>query len=279
MTWEEWIIKSIKYLDNCSLENKKKHVELLLTYVTKSKYNDIFIYGDNKLTISQYLILNNLLNRLKNGEPIYYLIKECEFWSLNLKVSYGTFIPRIETECLVDCALKIFPNIEIDVLDLGTGSGAIALALSYERSNWKITGVDCLLGSILLAKNNAKRLKLKNIKFHLSNWFKSIKNKKYDLIVSNPPYISYNDTHLNNINLSFEPRVSLISKENGLQDLFFICKTSKFFLKKNGWLILEHGWNQREKIYNILKQLKFKNISSILDFNGHDRVILAQFIQ
>lgn len=218
--------------------------------------------------------LKKLIKRRKNGEPFAYLSGNKGFYHLNFKVTKDVLIPRPESEILIDIALKIFnPKDSIKVLELGTGSGAIAITLADKCNNWNITATDKSSNILKVAKDNAKDIN-NTINFKLCNWFSGLNDNSFELIISNPPYIKENDSHLNS--LKFEPIEALVSGKQGLKDISNIIKNSNKHLKNNGYLLIEHGYNQKDRIVKLMQNY-FTNISCFKDINGVDRAILAKF--
>ncbi|MFT2090643.1 peptide chain release factor N(5)-glutamine methyltransferase [Paraglaciecola sp. 2405UD69-4] len=213
------------------------------------------------------------------GYPVAYIIGFKDFWSLRLAVSEATLIPRPETELLVELALNLaLPNTS-QVLDLGTGTGAIALALASEQSKWSVTGLDKSHDAVNLAKKNGKDNGLPEVEFIQSNWFSSLSSeKKFELIVTNPPYIETDDYHLKMGDVRFEPASALTSGEDGLDDIRFIIHESVNFLVKGGWLLIEHGNRQGDRIADLLVSKGFSNVKIEYDLNEHARVTMGQFI-
>jgi len=237
------------------------------------------------------------LNARARGLPVAYIIAEQGFWTLDLEVTTDTLVPRPETELLVECALDKIPEghfpkdrvskdrvskdrvpeeNDYSVLDLGTGSGAIALALAYERPASHILATDISTAALEVAQRNARRLKLGNIKFVRSCWFESIKPRRYDLIVSNPPYIPQSDPHLQQASLQYEPQIALSSGADGLNALRIIIHQSPNYLKNSGWLLFEHGYDQKKEVQSLLKAEQFSNITTVNDLNGQPRVSMGQ---
>jgi release factor glutamine methyltransferase len=217
-----------------------------------------------------------LINRRLNGEPIAYILGKREFYGLNLKVTPATLIPRPDTETLVDVALAKIPlQKNLNICDLGTGSGAIALAIAKHRPQAFVLALDASQAALDIAIDNAKNLAIANAKFILSDWFNALKNEKFDIIVSNPPYIEADDAHLSQGDLRFEPIAALASGQDGLDDIRRIINQAPQHLNPHGWLLLEHGYNQAEKVAALLKQAGFGQISHAQDLSGTDRVTIG----
>ncbi len=222
--------------------------------------------------------LDNLKQRAQ-GRPVAYITGIKDFWDFSLKVSPDTLIPRPETELLVECALDKLPlKTPLKVLDLGTGSGAIALAIASERPDTEILASDACAQALEVARCNAESLKLPDIQLCLSDWFKNIPEYQFDLIVSNPPYIAPDDPLLETNVQRFEPQSALLAAENGLEAIRQIISGSRNYLKPGGWLMLEHGYNQAEAVQGLLKQYGFKNIQTVKDLNRLDRVNMGQIL-
>ncbi|ARC54961.1 hypothetical protein AOQ88_01755 [Candidatus Riesia sp. GBBU] len=217
-----------------------------------------------------------MLIERKNGKPIYLLIGRKEFWSSNFIISNETFIPRSDTERLVEISLNLLKDSFINkVLDLGTGTGAIAISIAKERKNSKVLGIDRKNSIIKIAKLNARRLKIKNVRFMKSNWFKSINKYRFHLIVSNPPYICKNYPNIKEYS-KFEPKHSLVSSSSGLNDIRIIIKKSCKQLFNNGWLVLEHGYNQGKSVRKLFCDFNYKNVESFLDYGEKERVTIGR---
>ncbi|WMY97753.1 MAG: peptide chain release factor N(5)-glutamine methyltransferase [Arsenophonus sp.] len=223
--------------------------------------------------------LNFLLKKRYIGYPISYITKKKEFWSIPIYVSKKTFIPRPETESLVEQSLILINNNKKNkILDLGTGTGAISLALAKELKKSQITGVDISHHAIKIAKYNSRLLKIKNVNFYQSNWFSKIsKNSKFNIIVSNPPYISSSNVSLELNDIRFEPKIALISKNNGLKDIEIIINNATFYLKNKGWLLIEHSEFQKKRVQFLFRKYKYKNILSIKDYNNFDRITIGKY--
>ncbi|MBA4111405.1 MAG: peptide chain release factor N(5)-glutamine methyltransferase [Leptothrix sp. (in: Bacteria)] len=209
------------------------------------------------------------LQRRAQGEPLAYLVGDKEFYGLTLRVSPDVLIPRPDTETLVDWALELIPaQPGFSVLDLGTGSGAIALALQHQRPQARITAVDASPAALAVAQANASQLGLP-VNFLQGSWFEPVADARFSLIVSNPPYIAENDKHLDA--LSFEPKQALTSGADGLDDLRLIIAKAPLHLQPGGWLVLEHGHNQAAEVATLLKAHGFGQISTRFDLGGNPR--------
>ena len=217
-----------------------------------------------------------LIKHRAMGEPIAYLTGQSEFWSLPLKVSPAVLIPRPETEQLVETALQKIPaKADWRVADLGTGSGAIALALASERKNCEILATDISRPAIKIAQHNAEQLNLQQVRFYQGSWTEPLKGK-FHLLISNPPYIEANDAHLSQGDLRFEPRKALTPGPDGLSAIREISRLAQPLLLDGGWLMFEHGFDQGSATRAILKDGKFENIQTLQDLAGHDRITVGE---
>lgn len=217
---------------------------------------------EDEHTLSAYIA------RRANGEPLAYITGEKEFWSLTFKVNKHVLIPRPETELLVELALENIKNKDsATILDLGTGSGAIAIAIAKQRPDCNITATDLSKMALDVAKQNAKIHKT-DIIFIQSDWFTELANNKFDLIISNPPYIDIHDPHLENNVYQYEPETALISKNNGLFDLENIINAAKNYLSQSGCLFVEHGFQQAKAAQNLLLNAEYNNVQSHKDMSG-----------
>lgn len=212
-----------------------------------------------------------LLARRRAGEPVAYLLGEREFWSLTLGVSPACLVPRPETELLVQWSLDLPLPAAARVLDLGTGSGAIALALASERSQWQLTGVDVSPSALALARENASRLGLARIEWCESHWFAALAGRRFELVLSNPPYIAGDDPHLARGDLRFEPREALVSAQQGLADLRHLIDAAPRHLLPGGYLLLEHGSAQGAAVRDLLLRRGFSAVATRRDLAGLER--------
>jgi len=245
----------------------------------------LLTYQEEMLEHEQYENFLSLIERRKNGEPIAYILGNREFWSLNLQVNSATLIPRPETEILVEVALEIAQikttqgnSIQdiISIADLGTGSGAIALALASELEHSFITAIDKSEEALSVAKQNAENLSIANVEFLSSHWFDSLADHQFDIICSNPPYIESQDRHLLQGDLRFEPNSALASGADGFFDLQHIIANASAHLRPGGWLVLEHGFQQAQRTRALLHEHGFLNIDTRDDYAKHPRISFGQ---
>jgi len=214
-----------------------------------------------------------LISRRSNGEPVAHLVGEREFWSLRLRVSPHTLIPRPATELLVERALALLPaDADSLVADLGTGSGAIAAAIAGERPRWRIVAVDSSTEALEVAAGNFVRLGLTRVQPVLGDWLAPLRHHHFDLLVSNPPYVPDQDPHLHRGDVRFEPTQALAAGPDGLRDLRTLIQDAPACLVPGGWLLLEHGWDQGEKVRRLLHAAGFTQVASHSDLAGHERV-------
>jgi len=265
-------------LQQSDADNPQLEAEILLCHVLSTPRSTCYAWPDKQISVAQQHALAALRQRRCQGEPIAYLIGFKEFWSLDLKVSVDTLIPRPETELLVEAALNLMPkNQPITLIDLGTGSGAIAIAIASERPLAQIIAVDFSQAALNIAQQNAQQLNVEQIKFIHSDWFKALSpaQAQFDLIIANPPYIDAQHTNL--ATLQYEPQQALIAAKQGLADLELIIKQSLPFLAEKGVLILEHGYDQAMAVQALLKQQGYTAIQSHTDLAGVDRFCVAQY--
>lgn len=216
------------------------------------------------------------LQRRRQGEPVAYILGQQGFWSLDLEVAPHTLIPRPDTELLVELALRCLPQEQARVLDLGTGTGAIALALGRERTGWQVMAVDRVAEAVALAERNRARLGLGNVQVRESHWFSALQGQRFDLILSNPPYIRSHDPHLSEGDVRFEPASALVSGIDGLDDIRHIVAHAPEYLNTGGWLLLEHGYDQAAQVRALLEAEGFEQVESCTDLGGHERATLGR---
>lgn len=247
--------------------------EVLLCHALKVTKAYLYTYPEKTLTEAQLLNFQELVNSRQAGMPIAYLTGKQEFWSLDLNVNPATLIPRADTELLVSKTLENLANIASpSILELGTGSGAISLAIANSRPDIDIIATDISQEALKVATNNAKELAITNIKFVLSNWYSEVGDKKFDAIISNPPYIEADDPHLQQGDVRFEPKNALISGSDGLESLTNIISNAKKHLKEGGHILVEHGYNQSLDVKQLLADNGFEDLSCWQDLAGNDRV-------
>jgi release factor glutamine methyltransferase len=248
-------------------------VQCLLQAVLQVNRAWLLSHPEQSLAAEQYERYLALFERRLSGEPIAYLLGEREFYGLAFKVSPATLIPRPETELLVDLALQRIPQQgTCRVLDLGTGSGAIALSIAHVRPNAEVVAVDASAAALEAAQFNMQRLGLGNVRLSHSDWFSALHGERFDMIVSNPPYIAAGDAHLALGDVRFEPRTALASGTDGLDDIRRITAQAKDHLNNNGWLLFEHGYGQAAQARALLQQAGFTGVFSERDLAGIERV-------
>lgn len=253
-------------------------VQLLLSKATGRSRSGLFAWSDSVLDAAEEAEFEQLLARRVAGEPVAHLVGSREFWSLPLAVSPATLIPRADTECLVEQALALGLPPSARVLDLGTGSGAIALALATEQPGWDITATDCSEDALRLARVNSLNLNLTRVRLCQSDWFDGIGDERFDLIVSNPPYIAVDDPHLHQGDLRYEPSSALVGGHDGLADLRRIIAESPQHLASGGWLLLEHGYDQAEAVADLLQKQGYASIGLRRDYGGQPRVTQGRWV-
>ncbi|EKO3917073.1 peptide chain release factor N(5)-glutamine methyltransferase [Vibrio fluvialis] len=251
---------------------------VLLCHALDKPRSYLLTWPDKVLDAPIQAMFDALLQRRITGEPVAYIIGEREFWSLPLKVSPSTLIPRPDTERLVEVALEKAQTLEGDILDLGTGTGAIALALASELPHRRVVGIDLRDEAQQLATDNANRLHITNVTFLQGSWFEPLsRGTKFALIVSNPPYIEENDPHLVQGDVRFEPKTALVAADNGLADIKHISDAGRDYLQNGGWLAFEHGYDQGASVRTIMRALGYQQVVTEQDYAGNDRVTLGQY--
>ncbi|WP_346429353.1 peptide chain release factor N(5)-glutamine methyltransferase [Parathalassolituus penaei] len=252
-------------------DSPRVDADLLLMFVLGKTRTWLFSHDDVLLSVEQQQQAEQLLERRLRGEPVAYLTGTRGFWTLELEVSPATLIPRPDTETLVEWALELSLPPLARVLDLGTGTGAIALALASEQPSWQVSGVDLSAEAVELARRNAVRNDLGHVRFATSSWFSDVSGQ-FDLLVSNPPYIDPTDPHLLRGDVAHEPRSALVANDAGLADLFEIIDTAPLFLRADGWLLLEHGYDQADAVKARLTERGFANVMTRHDLGGNPRI-------
>jgi release factor glutamine methyltransferase len=269
--------------DNPGGSESAREVELLLGHALGRDRAWLYAHADDALDTADAVRFHALLMRRAAGEPIAYLLGRREFWSLDIVVTPDVLIPRPETELLVELALaRIAQNVKVEIADLGTGSGAIALALARERPHARVLATDSSTAALSVARGNAGRLGIGNIEFAHGDWCSPLGDRKFDLIVSNPPYIALADAHLKQGDLRFEPRAALASGADGLAAIRAIVRGAPACLQPGAWLLFEHGHEQAIAVRQLLGESGFVEVFTERDLEGRERVtggkaIKAQF--
>ena len=266
---------SKKLVDALGLAHAEASLEvnLLLQHLLKVNRAWLISHDRDALTDDQEHDFHDLLQRRLAGEPIAYILGSREFYGLPLKVTPATLIPRPDTETLVEAAFQKIPiDAPWNILDLGTGTGAVALAIAKQRPKSNVIGVDASAEALVVAIENAQSLGLTNAHFLKSDWFSDLVGQRFEVIVSNPPYIAEGDSHLTQGDLRFEPRSALVSGVDGLDDIRRIIQDAPNYLKPNGWLMLEHGYDQAQSVATLLKGNGFSQIDHAQDLAGTLRV-------
>ncbi|MGF6268289.1 release factor glutamine methyltransferase [Lelliottia nimipressuralis] len=274
MDFQAWLRAAASELS--SSESPRRDAEILLEHVTGKVRTYLLAFGETLLTPEQEAQLAALLARRKTGEPVAHLTGEREFWSLPLYVSAATLIPRPDTECLVEQALARLPDGPCRILDLGTGTGAIALALAGERPDCQITAVDVMPDAVALAQRNLARLGFSNVQINQSSWFSALAQHTFEMIVSNPPYIDEHDPHLSQGDVRFEPLTALVAANDGLADIEHIITTAREHLVPGGWLLLEHGWTQGAAVRALFSAAGYASVETCRDYGGNERLTLGK---
>lgn len=281
MTVTEAIIWALQYPKNSLSKElasiEKRDAEVVLLQVIGETTAFLRTWPDFSLSEDQISQYQAAIERLYRGEPLAYVLGEQAFWTLTLQVTSDTLIPRPDTECLVEAALVRMTATEGHVLDLGTGSGAIALSLASERPAWQVLASDFSAAALTIAHSNMLKNSLSNCEFRHGSWFEVLQNsEKFDLIVSNPPYIDPDDAHL--IDLTHEPITALTAAWHGLADLQQIVAGAGQYLHNSGWLLVEHGYDQGLAVRELFEQAGFIQVETLRDYGGNERVTLGQWV-
>lgn len=269
-------VKRLQTALNLDAGTARIEVQILLQAVLSVNRAYLLTHPERVLTEDESSRYSALFERRHKGEPIAYLLGEREFYGLNFKVTPDTLIPRPDTELLVELTLQHIPQYGMcRVLDMGTGSGAIALAIAHERPDAEVVAVDASESALVVACENVRRLNIGNVRLLHSDWFAQLSGKRFDLIVSNPPYIEAGDVHLSQGDVRFEPTSALASGTDGLDDIRRILLVAKDHLNTGGWLMFEHGYNQAERVRQLMRQHGYAEVASMPDLSGIERVTLG----
>lgn len=261
-------------------DSARLDIEIILCHILQKNRTWLFTWPDKALDETQQQLFNDFFQRRKNGEPIAHIIGLREFWSLPLAVNNSTLIPRPDTELLVEVTLELFAQDKPDqvrqCLDLGTGTGAIVLALASEKPHWQLLGVDKSAEAVALAKQNCVQLQFNHVHIRQSDWFAQIDVCEFDVIVSNPPYIDPQDPHLDQGDVRFEPRSALIADNHGLADIELIIREGWNYLRNDSWLLLEHGYDQGAAVRDLLSARGFVAVETRRDLGGNERITVGK---
>jgi len=252
--------------------------EVILCHVLNKSRSHLRAWPEKELSTAHQSQFLTLIKRRQQGTPVAYITGNREFWSRDFSVSPDVLIPRPDTELLIELSLDLLANKpNASIIDLGTGSGIIAITLAAERPDLKIIACDSSLPALAIAQQNAHQLKTPSVQFIQSNWFNDLAPEKFDLVISNPPYIDCNDIHLSQGDVQFEPKSALIADDTGLKDIKKISHHARYFLKQNGTLLIEHGFDQQEAVQAIYDNYKYSQIKTHADLSGNPRVTSAQW--
>lgn len=274
----EYVVGYARSLLQAHSDSAKLDVELLLARALNKDRTYLFTWHDKPVSADELTQFEQMLTRRINGEPIAYILGQQEFWDLNLHTDPHTLIPRADTETLIEWALELAHELpeQAAVIDLGTGTGAIALALAKEQPRWHLQAVDVMPQAVELAQKNASANQLSRVKIYQSSWFDNVTGP-FDLIVSNPPYIDPEDEHLSQGDVRFEPKSALVAENNGLADLDRIARQARQYLTNGGWLLMEHGYDQRDSVQTLLRTLGYNKVSTRFDLGGNPRITGGQY--
>ncbi|BCB61674.1 MULTISPECIES: peptide chain release factor N(5)-glutamine methyltransferase [Halomonadaceae] len=279
MTFDALLKSAAQRLQRAGSPSPRIDAEVLMAFAASRSRTWLYTWGDSECPTWEHARFDALVAARAQGQPVAYLTGEREFWGLPLATSPSTLIPRPDTETLVDVVLARAKAPSGRLLDLGTGTGAIALAFASERPMWQVIGVDVRPEAVSLATHNAQTLHIANATFLLSDWFASLgvppDGDAFDIIVSNPPYIAADDPHLSEGDVRFEPRSALVAEGDGMADLMHLIIAAQAFLSPSGWLALEHGYQQAACVRQALMQAGYQNVESVQDIGGHERVTLG----
>ncbi|STW06422.1 polypeptide chain release factor methylase [Klebsiella grimontii] len=275
MTFQQWLTQAIARLSQS--ESPRRDAEILLGHVTGRARTYILAFGETALTAAQAAELETLLSPSRPGRtggspggPARILVAAA------VRLS-ATLIPRPDTECLVEQALACLSDEPCRILDLGTGTGAIALALASERPDCRVTAVDVMPDAVALAARNVEHLAIPNVSVLQSDWFSALAGQQFDIIVSNPPYIDETDPHLAQGDVRFEPKTALVAADGGLADLAHIIREGRRYLAAGGVMLLEHGWTQGQAVRELFREAGYGNIATCRDYGDNERLTLGHY--
>ncbi|MFA5919907.1 MAG: peptide chain release factor N(5)-glutamine methyltransferase [Methylococcaceae bacterium] len=277
-------MQSIKYVLNeaarilaASSDSAALDAEILLCLTLDKERSHLRAWPDKELQPEHTARFWTLIQERQKGTPIAYITGRREFWSREFHVTPDVLIPRPDTELLIELSLKLIPPDKlIKIIDLGTGSGIIAITLAAECPHALVSATDFSLAALRIAQLNANKHHIDNIQFYQSNWFANVPDAKFHLIVSNPPYIAEDDVHLKQGDIRFEPQTALCAGEQGLSDIKIIAETARNRLEPGGHLLIEHGYDQLHPVQTIFKDFHYDNVQTVTDLSGQPRVTYGQ---
>ncbi len=259
-------------------DSPRLDAELLLGFCLDKSRTWLYTWPEATVAADVEAQFRALIARRIAGEPVAHLLGRREFWSLDLEVSAATLIPRPDTETLIETVLELPLPTTARVVDLGTGTGAIALALALERSHWQLTATDASAQALTVARRNVERLAPGRVRLLEGSWYQPLGAERFDLIVSNPPYIEALDPHLDCGDLRYEPRSALVAGPTGLDDLDWLIKGAPERLETGGFIVLEHGFDQGEAVRSRLTRRGFTAVHTRQDAAGQERVSCGQWV-
>lgn len=258
-------------------DSARLDAELLLAHVLEQSRSHLIAWPERTLTEEQAQAFAALVARRASGEPVARILGRKEFWSLDLEVTPDTLIPRPETELLVELALARIPaDSAMDIVDLGTGSGAIALAIARERPHSRIVASDISADALAVAERNARCLGVHNVRFVQGMWYQPLGGSRFGMILCNPPYVRAGDPHLHEGDVRFDPRSALVAGHDGLDDLRQIVAHAPDHLRPEGWLLVEHGYDQGNAVADLFALAGFSAVETVRDLSGQPRVTLGR---
>jgi len=261
-------------------DSPRLDAEILLGLVLRKPRSYLHAWPERMLSEEERHRYNLMIRRRFSGEPMAYISGVREFWSMPLRVNRQVLIPRPETELLVEKALNHIPeDEELRVLELGSGCGAVSLAIAHERPKAEVIGVDISEDALTIARLNARLFKIANVEFLHSNWFDAVRGQKFNVVVSNPPYVINRDEFLLAGDLRFEPEVALAGGDDGLECFRQIIDRAHNYIVRQGWLLFEHGTDQERGIRRLLEAQRYYDITCYQDAAGHDRVTECRFVE
>lgn len=253
-------------------DNAQMEAEILLSHALNKTRDYLYTHSETQISIEQQKQFFDLLNRRLKREPLSYILQQQAFWDIELHLTKEVLIPRSDTELLIEIIVNNYSQQkELQIADLGTGSGAIALSLAKQSKKWQISATDISVSALHVAKQNAKKLHIENVQFYLGNWCEALPVQLFDIIVCNPPYIAKNDPHLMQPELKYEPQLALLGGEKGLDAIIAIVDKAGNYLHEEGMLLIEHGYNQAEDVRKIFADAGFKIITTYKDLGNNDR--------